>query len=128
MIYTSYFFDPYSYPLKNYSFQELRINYPSLKKYGGIIDSFENINKLLREHPCDFDAAALELESNNIYEFFTNEMIDYLKNAVHIYAKAFDPNNLTEGGKEFRKINEHCIGENENLWNRIIEKYHWNEK
>ena len=42
-MYIPYYFDPYSLPLKEYSFQLLRINYPSLKEYGGLIDSFEDI-------------------------------------------------------------------------------------
>ena len=127
-MYIPYYFDPYSLPLKKYNFQLLRINYPSLKEYGGLIDSFEDIKELLKKHPCNFDIAALELEINNIYEIFTDEMLEYLKNTVHVYAEAFDPNNLTEGGKEFRKINEHCIGQNENLWKRVIEKYGWDNE
>ena len=75
-----------------------------------------------------FDISALELDAIDIYEVFPEKAIDFLKNTVKIYAKVFDSLKPSESRLEFRRINKHCVGENENLWNRILNKYHWNEE
>ncbi len=106
----------------------LSLDYPSLKEYGGNIDCYDDIKKLLNNYQAMFDISALELDAIDIYEVFPEKAIDFLKNTVKLYAKVFDLLKPSESRLEFRRMNKHCIGESENLWNRIIEKYHWNEE
>ena len=61
--------------------------------------------------------------NNNIYEIFTDDMIEYIKNAVRVYTKVMDsPCDLLPWWQE---INPQDPGHN--LYHRIIEKYHWEE-
>lgn len=96
---------------------------PSLRKYGGEFDTYEDVENTIKGSPLQSVMVAMELYTQDIRKIWPSNVVEYVKNAIKTCAKVMDsPCDLLQWWQE---INTKEPGYN--LYHRIIEKYHWDE-
>ena len=72
-------------PIKD--MQELQSFFPSIKEYGGYLKDINSLKKILNSfgYKISINTMGIELFYSTITSGFTNEMKEYLKNAINLY-------------------------------------------
>lgn len=113
---------PYPYPTENNfcSMNMLKLYYPTLKEYGGLLNSYEDVYKVMKYNVEPLCLIAHDLYVTDVRKIFTDEKLEYIKNAICIYAKVCNsPCKLKPYWEE--------LNPEYNIYTKILEKYGWNE-